>query len=145
MKRISIPFIAMIATAALAVTAQAAGTPTVKLASTGIGKILVTGKGFTVYVFSADRRNHDVCVTKSGCATTWPPVTTKAQLVAGPGLNARLLGTVKLPSGARQVTYSGHPLYRYSFDSSRAATDYVGANEFGGHWDALNAAGRLVK
>lgn len=145
MKRILIPFTALIAAGALAVGAQAAGAPSVKLASTSIGKILVNGRGFTVYAFSKDRRNQDVCVKKSGCTMSWIPVTTKAKVKAGPGLKASLLGTIKLPTGGKQVTYSGHPLYRYSFDSSPAATDYVGAHQFGGQWDALNAAGRVVK
>lgn len=69
----------------------------------------------------------------------------QGQAAAGRGLKARLLGTIKLPNGARQVTYAGHPLYRYSLDSSRAASDYVGANQFGGQWDALNATGHIVK
>ncbi len=145
MKRSLISFIAVIAMGLLAVAAYAAGNSTVKLASTSIGKILVTGKGFTVYTFSADRHNTDVCVKKSGCTMTWPPVTTKTKAIAGPGLKASLLGTIKLTNGSRQLTYAGHPLYRYSFDSSRAATDYVGAQQFGGHWDALNAAGHAVK
>lgn len=145
MKRRLIPFTAIIATGALAVAAQAASAPTVKLAGTSIGKIIVTGRGFTVYAFSKDRRNQDVCVKKPGCTRTWPPLTTKTRVVAGPGLRAGLLGTIRLSNGAKQVTYSGHPLYRYSFDSSRAATDYVGAHQFGGEWDALNAAGHIVK
>ncbi|MDQ2894270.1 MAG: hypothetical protein M3Y09_01270 [Actinomycetota bacterium] len=145
MRRSSTALIAIIVSGALAVVAQAAVSPNVKLASTSIGKILVNGKGFTVYAFSKDRRNTDVCKTKSGCTMTWPPLTTSAGVTVGSGLNARLLGTIKLSTGVKQVTYSGHPLYRYSFDSSRAATDYVGARQFGGQWDALNAAGRPVK
>lgn len=145
MKRMFVPLIAIIATGALAVAAQAASAPSVTLARTGIGKILVSGRGFTVYAFSSDRRNKDVCVTKRGCTKTWPLVTTKTKPVAGRGSNASLLGTITLAHGVKQVTYSGHPLYRYSFDSSRAATDYVGAHQFGGQWYALNAGGHTVK
>jgi predicted lipoprotein with Yx(FWY)xxD motif len=143
-KRSLIPITALIATAVMAAAALAAG-PTVKLANTNAGKIIVNGKGFTVYAFSKDGHNKDVCMTKKHCLTTWPAVTTKTKPVAGPGLKAKLVGTIKLANGAKQVTYAGHPLYHYSFDSSRASTDYVGQPDFGGHWDAVNAAGHVVK
>jgi predicted lipoprotein with Yx(FWY)xxD motif len=143
-KRSLIPITVVIAAAAVAAAAIAAS-PAVKLANTSSGKIIVNGKGFTVYVFSKDGRNKDICVTKSGCPGTWPPLTTKSKPIAGPGLKASLLKTIKLPNGKKQLTYAGHPLYRYSFDSSRAATDYIGAHQFGGKWDGLNAAGHLVK
>jgi hypothetical protein len=64
--------------------------------------------------------------------------------VAGPGIKRRLLGTISLPSGAKQVTYAGHPLYRYIADSP-GDTSYVGFAEFGGSWFALNGNGRAVK
>jgi predicted lipoprotein with Yx(FWY)xxD motif len=143
-KRRLIPITALIATAIMA-TAALAASPTVKLAKTGVGQILVNGKGFTVYAFTKDGHNKDVCAKKSGCLGTWPAVTTKTKPVAGPGLKAKLLGTIKLAHGVKQVTYAGHPLYRYRFDSSRGQTDYVGQPDFGGHWNAVNAAGHIVK
>jgi predicted lipoprotein with Yx(FWY)xxD motif len=143
-KRSLIPITALVAAAVMAAAALAAA-PTVKLAHTGAGKILVNGRGFTVFVFSKDGHKKDVCMTKKGCPSVWPAVTTKAKPLAGPGLKARLLGTIKLAHGGKQVTYAGHPLYHYSFDSSPASTDYVGQPDFGGHWDAINAAGHVVK
>ena len=56
-----------------------------------------------------------------------------------------LLGTIKLPNGARQVTYAGHPLYTYIGDSGPGDTSYVGVSQFGGRWFALTAAGHIVK
>ncbi len=144
MKRSLIPITVLIAAAVMAAAALAAS-PTVKLAKTNAGKILVNGKGFTVYAFSRDGHNKDVCMTKKGCLGVWPAVTTKTKPLAGPGLKAKLVGTIKLANGSKQVTYAGHPLYHYSFDSSRGETDYVGQPDFGGHWDAVNAAGHIVK
>lgn len=144
MKRI-VPYVAVIVVAGIAATAAVAATPTVKLQKSALGKIIVTGKGFTVYAFTADKRNKDVCVHKSSCPSFWPPVTTKTKLIAGGGVKARLLGTIKLPGGGRQVTYAGHPLYRYTGDTSHAETDYVGTPQFGGTWYAVNAAGHYVK
>lgn len=56
-----------------------------------------------------------------------------------------LLSAIKLSTGASQVTYAGHPLYLYRGDSGPGDTAYVGANEFGGSWDALDATGRAVR
>ena len=44
----------------------------------------------------------------------------------------------------KQVTYAGHLLYLYAPASERAETYYVGAMQFGGTWDAVNAAGGTV-
>jgi hypothetical protein len=55
------------------------------------------------------------------------------------------VATVNNSALGRQVTYAGHPLYLYSGDSSPADTSYVGVQQFGGKWYALNAAGHLVK
>jgi predicted lipoprotein with Yx(FWY)xxD motif len=43
----------------------------------------------------------------------WPALTTKAAPVAGHGVDAKLLGTIKRPGIGRQVTYDGHPLYLF--------------------------------
>jgi predicted lipoprotein with Yx(FWY)xxD motif len=121
--------------------ARAATSPTIKVASTKLGKIIETGSGITVYQFTADRRNKDVCQTRSGCTSTWPPMTSTTKPTAGPGVNAHLLGTIKLAHAGTQSSYAGHPLYRYDRDS-RGSTDYVGAKEFGGSWYALTPAGK---
>jgi predicted lipoprotein with Yx(FWY)xxD motif len=118
---------------------------TIEIRSTALGKALVNGSGFTVYVFTRDGRNRDTCVGISGCTGVWPVVRTTGAPSAGIGVKRSLLGTIKLADGIRQVTYAGHPLYSYSGDSSRGATGYVGARQFGGSWYAITAAGKLVK
>jgi predicted lipoprotein with Yx(FWY)xxD motif len=122
--------------------------PTVKLRKTGLGKILVNSKGFTLYMFTRDRRNKDNCYKISSsfgrCRDSWPPLPTKGKPTAGPGVKASLLGKIKLPNGTWQVTYNGHPLYTYAFDSGPGQTSYVGCPQFGGTWKALNAAGKAV-
>jgi predicted lipoprotein with Yx(FWY)xxD motif len=127
--------------AALAATHPA----TIKLRKTTIGRILVTGSGFTVYMFTADKKNTDRCVRIASCTSLWPPVTTAGKPIAGAGVKASLLGRIKLPGGKSQVTYAGHSLYTYSGDASPGQTDYVSFPMFGGNWDALNAAGKAVK
>jgi predicted lipoprotein with Yx(FWY)xxD motif len=126
-------------------TARASRVAKVQLRHTSLGKILVDASGFTLYRFTKDARNKDMCVKISECLANWPALRTSGNPTAGPGVRASLLSTIRLPGGARQVTYAGQPLYRYAGASERAETVYVGANQFGGTWYALNAAGRTVK
>jgi predicted lipoprotein with Yx(FWY)xxD motif len=126
-------------------TASAASGATVKLVHTSKGKILANSRGFTLYMFTADRRNSDRCVKKSGCTSIWPPLTVKGRPTAGTGVRRSLLGTIRLAGGRHQVTYAGHPLYRYSADGGPARTSYIGVSEFGGRWFGVNAAGKPVR
>ena len=143
-----------VAAASVAATASSAGgaaraqdsrAAKIQLRHTEVGKVLVDSSGFTVFRFSKDPRNSDTCVKISGCTNLWPPLMSSGRPVAGPGVRAALLSTIKLPGGGRQVTYAGHPLYRYSAATEKGETGYVGAQQFGGSWYALNAAGGSVK
>jgi predicted lipoprotein with Yx(FWY)xxD motif len=127
-----------------ALTASAARGPTVKLERTNLGKILVDGSGYTLYLFTRDHRRQDRCAPVSGCLDVWPALTTAQRPVAGAGVKARLLGTIKFHGNVRQVTYAGHPLYTYSGDFAPRSTDYVGAYQYGGSWYAVDAAGKAL-
>jgi predicted lipoprotein with Yx(FWY)xxD motif len=131
-------------TAHAGTTAHAARAATVRLGRTSAGKLLETSSGFTLYQFTADRHDHDSCVSKPGCASAWPPYTVHGRPVAGAGVKASLLGTITISGGRHQVTYAGHPLYRYVEDSGPGATDYLGFSSFGGSWDGLTASGARV-
>jgi predicted lipoprotein with Yx(FWY)xxD motif len=140
---------ALAAAAALAIalmhapSAGASTRPTVKLAQSSLGKILVNGRGRTLYAFTRDGRNTDRCMKISGCTSVWPLLTSATKPTGGPGVKTSLLGSIALPHRtARQVTYAGHPLYTYSGDSGPAQTDYVGFSMFGGTWPALTASGK---
>ncbi len=123
---------------------RTAGTATVELRQTSLGMILVNSSGFTLYEFSIDKKKHDNCVSISECPEVWPPLLVSGAPTAGPGIKQSKLSTITLPGGAQQVTYYKHPLYRYSRDVNPGETSYVGANEFGGIWYAINAKGRTV-
>jgi predicted lipoprotein with Yx(FWY)xxD motif len=118
---------------------------TVKVRNTALGKILVNGQGFTLYVFTRDRKNKDRCVKVSGCLQIWPALPGNRKPIAGRGVKASLLGTITISRRVKQVTYAGHPLYTYVGDSGIGETSYVGTPQFGGTWYAINAAGHLVK
>ena len=69
--------------------------------------ILVDGRGFTLYVWTADvPKNTSVCDTEPGCTKLWQPLSTPS--TSGPGAKASLLGT---STDGKVVTYAGHPLY----------------------------------
>jgi predicted lipoprotein with Yx(FWY)xxD motif len=133
--------------------ATAGGTPpahnaravTVALRHTGLGTILVSASGLTLYVFTRDHTDQNSCVRVSGCASAWPALQSSGAPSAGAGVQASLLSTVRLSGGVKQVTYAGHPLYLFSGEDRPGGTGYVGQQAFGGAWYAINAAGHEVK
>jgi predicted lipoprotein with Yx(FWY)xxD motif len=153
MKRLGVFFAALLLCASgAAAAAGASGSHAVaakvaklQLRHTSLGKILVSASGFTLYRFTRDPRNKDTCVTVESCAETWPPLLTSGHPLAGSGVKSKLLSSIKLPNGHRQVTYAGYPLYLYAPSTERGETGYVGFSAFGGTWYAVNAAGKTVK
>jgi predicted lipoprotein with Yx(FWY)xxD motif len=129
------------ATAAVAGASPVALTVVHSAQNGALGKILVTAGGRTLYHYSAERKNVVKCT--GACSTTWPPllVAVGAKPVAGPGVTATLLGTVKRPDGKLQVTYGGLPLYLYSGD--KKAGDVKGQG-LSGSWHALTPTGAVV-
>jgi predicted lipoprotein with Yx(FWY)xxD motif len=115
-----------------------------KLRKTSAGTILVDRRGFTLYAFTKDRRNHDACASIPHCLKVWPALSGAGKPIAGPGVKRSLIGTIMV-KGQRQVTYAGHPLYGYIADTAPGQTFYINILQFGGRWPALNAAGHEVK
>lgn len=115
------------------------------LRHTSLGNVLVDASGFTLYRFSKDSGKQNTCLKTSECSTTWPALESSGQPTAGTGVKSSLLSTIKLPSGARQVTYAGHPLYRYATASERGEAGYAGVRQFGGTWYAVSSSGANVK
>ena len=116
---------------------------TVSTARTGLGRIIVNGQGHTLYLFEKDRRGHSAC--SGTCATYWPPLVTGGKPIAVNGAKQALLGTIRRADGTRQVTYAGHPVYRFRLDAKRGQTKGEGLNDFGGGWDALTPAGKKIE
>ena len=117
---------------------------TISTRHTRIGTILVTSSGDTLYAFTRDSRNHDMCVSLRGCRSAWPIMAVRGTLRAGSGVNHSMLGTIRVGS-SRQVTYAGHPLYEYIGNSGPGDVSYVGAHAFGGNWLAVTPSARLVR
>jgi predicted lipoprotein with Yx(FWY)xxD motif len=115
----------------------------VGLASTPLGRIVVDGNGRTLYLFEKDKNRRSACYGQ--CATYWPPLLTHGKPVAHTGARQALLGTTRRANGSRQVTYAGHPLYRYVQDQEPGQTTGEGLQLFGGGWDVLSSAGKKVE
>ncbi|HTW20103.1 MAG TPA: hypothetical protein VME70_07835 [Mycobacteriales bacterium] len=147
---------ALTSTAVFAASATAAAggrpshtKPTVRVGHTDVGRLVVNGSGYTVYMFVRDKHGKDECLKIKGCEKDWPAVTTTGKPVAGPGIKKSLLGSIPYrgkPKGKlREVTYKGHPLHTYRFDTTKGSVINIGNRQFGGAWYALNPNGGVVK
>ena len=124
-------------------TKSSSGPATIALKNTSLGRILVGGKGMTIYLFEKDKGTMSTCT--GACAQFWPPVTTKGAANAGAGVAAAKLGTTKRSDGSTQVTYDGHPLYYYSGDMKPGDVTGQGLDTFGGLWWVLSPSGMAIK
>jgi predicted lipoprotein with Yx(FWY)xxD motif len=119
-----------------------AGSGTVRVADTALGKILVDSQGKTLYLFEQDTGTTSTC--SGGCAAGWPPLRASGKPKAGSGAKVSLLGTTPRSDGKPQVTYNGHPLYYYSGDSEAGDTNGQNVDAFGAEWHVLSPSGDAV-
>lgn len=117
--------------------AEPAGEPTVAVAETGLGDVLVDAEGMTLYLFEPDSMETSACT--DDCAGAWPPLMGEA--IAGEGVDQALLTTAPRTDGDDQVAYNGHRLYRYSGDKAPGDTN---GQEVGDVWYAVTPAGEPV-
>jgi len=140
---------ALAAVAALAILTGAAGAApkasgkaaTVDVRKTKLGTVLVDAQGRTLYDFAKDKNGKSACA--GACAKFWPPLMTSGRPKAGTGAQAKLLGTTKRANGT-QVTYAGHPLYRYAGDTKAGQTNGQGSTNFGAAWWVLAPNGHQI-
>jgi predicted lipoprotein with Yx(FWY)xxD motif len=115
----------------------------VAVASSPLGRILVDGRGHTLYLFARDKRGKSTCTGK--CAAYWPPLLASGKKLAGAGAKTSLLGTTKRSDGRLQVTYNHHPLYTFVKDARKGQTNGEEIDVFGAEWYAVSAAGVKVE
>jgi predicted lipoprotein with Yx(FWY)xxD motif len=114
----------------------------VKTRTTSLGRILVDGKGRTLYLFRKDKGRRSHC--SGSCAAAWPPLTTRERPEAEGGAKQSKLSTSRRRNGTRQVLYNGHPLYRYAFDGAPGDTFGQGSTAFGARWFVVAPSGRAI-
>ena len=110
----------------------------------GLGTVLVTNKGYALYVFAPDRASRVSCT--GDCAGGWPPVVVPDgdSVAAGDGVHADLLGTIPVPGGKRVATYHGWPLYTYLGDAGPGHAAGQGKDDDGGYWYVMRPSGQIV-
>jgi predicted lipoprotein with Yx(FWY)xxD motif len=95
-----------------------------------VGTVIVDAQGHTLYRFTAEAQGVPVCT--GACLGTWRP----ALASTASGLPEHV-ATIKRPDGGKlQLTYDGHPLYRYAGDRSKADANGEGV---GGQWYVVKA------
>ena len=61
------------------------------------------------------------------------------------GVKASLLGVSRRGDGTTQVTYAGHPLYRFVQDTKPGQTNGQNLRLSGAEWYVLSPAGRKIE
>jgi predicted lipoprotein with Yx(FWY)xxD motif len=97
-----------------------------------VGRVVVDAEGRTLYRFTAEAQGRPVCT--GACVKTWPPAT----VTKGSGLPDHVATVDRPDGGGLQLTYDGHPLYRYAGDHS---TGDANGDGVGGQWYAVKAGG----
>ena len=144
LRRLPLVFVALAALATLGAASGASSRGTVRAVTNAAlrTKIIADSGGFTLYHLTSEKKGSISC-TRS-CRTSWPPllVVSAAKPVAGTGLSASKLGTIKRHDGGVQVTYNGYALYRYRGDKKAGQTNGQGVK---GAWYAITPAGAVTK
>lgn len=113
----------------------------------GVGTVVVDGRGRTVYILTADGKTNAPCTDESGCTDQWPDLPLPDGVTSAKGemgIDASLLGTHKESDGETYPTYHGWLMYEYSGDSGPGQSHGQGITSFGGTWYALTASGDPV-
>ncbi len=113
--------------------------------------ILVDGRGFTLYLYTADTGGKPACYNDATyhCSKAWIPLRSTGAPRAGAGAKASLLGLVKRRDGGTQVTYNRHPLYTAEGANSFGLTPDkkpgdVHGQGFVGIWYVLSPKGNAI-
>jgi predicted lipoprotein with Yx(FWY)xxD motif len=138
---LTLPLVAVSPATSSATTASAHAAK-IALSRSSLGGILVDSQGRTLYLFEKDKRGRSTC--NSTCATYWPPLLTRGKPAAGRGVKGSLLGVTHRAGGVAQVTYAGHPLYRFVQDTRPGQTKGQDSHAFGASWYVLAPTGKRI-
>jgi predicted lipoprotein with Yx(FWY)xxD motif len=112
---------------------------TVKVSTTkinGIGTVLTTSAGLTLYWFKDDKPGTSTC--SGACAKIWPPLlASKGAHVSGPH-GVKGLTLMNVGSGHWQVVFHELPLYRFEGDTKKGQAH---GQNVGGVWFAALKSG----
>lgn len=134
-------------TSAATSTSSAAAAGVVRISARtlpGLGVVLVSTQGRTLYVFAPDKAKKVTCV--GACASVWPPLALspgQKPVVSGP-VSSSLVGSDPNPAGGRVVTYAGSPLYTYVVDRSPGTARGQALKLNGGLWHVIAPSGKMI-
>ncbi|NIS82203.1 MAG: hypothetical protein GTO14_18795 [Anaerolineales bacterium] len=114
-------------------------TPTLVVADSAFGSILVDVEGMSLYLFTPDVDGVSTCYEV--CAQRWPPLLVEDTPVAGDDLDESMLGSTMRDDGTLQVTYGGWPLYFFAGDSAPGDTS---GQEVGDVWYLVTPGGEAI-
>jgi predicted lipoprotein with Yx(FWY)xxD motif len=115
----------------------------IRSSNTSIGTVLSTGTGYTLYAFTLDTPTKSNCPS-GACTAIWPPLITTGHPDLGPGIQSRLMTTIRRANGTLQLSYAGHPLYTFTADTHPGQVTGENLLQFGGRWYAVAPSGALV-
>ena len=116
----------------------AASAPTLRMADTALGSVLVDGKGMTLYLFTKDSPNTSTCT--GGCLAAWPALL--GVPTPGAGVDDSKLGSFTRGDGSVQATYNGWPLYFWAKDTKPGDTTGQNVQSV---WFVISRDGNPVK
>jgi predicted lipoprotein with Yx(FWY)xxD motif len=114
--------------------------PTLELASSDLGQVVVDQDGMTLYMFVPDQKQDGTPTCYEDCAEAWPALEGEAS--AGGSIDESLIGTVERKDGTQQVTYDGLPLYHFSGDEKPGDVNGQGLGDV---WWVLDEAGAPIE
>jgi predicted lipoprotein with Yx(FWY)xxD motif len=114
------------------------------VATGSAGSYLADNSGRALYMLEGDT---DGSKCTEGCLEVWPPLLAPqgAPTATAPNLKAEMLGTTKRADGSTQVTYNGHPLYRYTQDTGPGSTAGQGIDDDWGEWYLVSPEGTAME
>lgn len=113
----------------------------------GLGQVVVDGRGRTVYILTAPGKKNVACTDSSGCTAVWPDLPLPdgtSSATAGAGLMSSLL-SAKSSGGETYPTYNGYLMYEYVSDTGPGQATGQGIKSFGGTWWVLSPSGNPIK
>jgi predicted lipoprotein with Yx(FWY)xxD motif len=108
--------------------------------SATFGQYLTDPDGHALYTLSSDTATGSTCT--GHCLTVWPPLLiAPGGSITGPtGTGGAFSTVVRTDTGATQVRYNGHPLYRFQGDTAPGQTNGEGIQALGGTWHLATLA-----
>lgn len=129
------------------------GAAMLSVATGTAGAYLADDQGRAVYMLEGDT---DGSKCTAACLEAWPPLSapagttgmsgTTGTTTTTPGsLRMDLVGTIERADGTSQVTYGGHPLYRYAKDTGAGTTTGHGVDDQWGEWYLVTPEGEAME